>query len=81
MKSVGVFCLLSAVVLVTSRPETYTDRFDNINLQEIIDNHRLLKAYINCILDVGKCTNEGRELKSKLKLSLLFNVRNDFLFF
>ncbi|CAG9563990.1 unnamed protein product [Danaus chrysippus] len=67
MKCVGVLCLLSVVAMVAARPETYTDRFDNINLQEIINNHRLLKAYINCVLEKGKCTNEGRELKTHIK--------------
>nr|QJX59148.1 chemosensory protein [Dioryctria abietella] len=43
--------------------ETYTDRYDDINVDEILQNRRLLTPYIKCILDQGRCTPEGKELK------------------
>nr|UNG39403.1 chemosensory protein 9 [Apocheima cinerarius] len=55
-------CLAAAVVA-----EKYTDKYDNINLQEILENKRLLLAYIDCIMERGKCTPEGKELKDNLQ--------------
>lgn len=45
--------------------DKYTDKYDKIDLDEILGNKRLLQAYVNCILDKGKCTPEGKELKGK----------------
>ncbi|XP_041985020.1 uncharacterized protein LOC121737412 [Aricia agestis] len=56
-------CLIGSVVA----SDRYTDKYDNIDLDEILDNRRLLVAYANCILDKGKCTPEGRELKEHLQ--------------
>ncbi|XP_014365770.2 uncharacterized protein LOC106716719 [Papilio machaon] len=69
MNSLTVVCLLAAVAIATAMPspsETYTDRFDNIDLDEIIANRRLLVPYIHCVLDKGKCTPDGKELKSHI---------------
>lgn len=62
-----ILCVFALIAVASSRPQSkYTDRFDNINVDEILVNKRLLSAYIMCVLDKGKCTNEGRELKCKL---------------
>ncbi|KAI8420196.1 hypothetical protein MSG28_008747 [Choristoneura fumiferana] len=50
--------------------EKYTDKYDKIDLDEILENKRLLQAYVNCILDKGKCTPEGKELKDHLEDAL-----------
>ncbi|XP_026320510.1 ejaculatory bulb-specific protein 3-like [Hyposmocoma kahamanoa] len=46
--------------------EKYTDKYDSLNIDEVIANKRLLNAYNKCVLDQGKCTSEGRELKSHI---------------
>jgi hypothetical protein len=59
--------LLAALVLAEAarirRDEKYTTKYDNINLDEILDSDRLLDNYIRCLLEKGKCTPEGIELK------------------
>lgn len=45
--------------------DTYTTKFDNIDYEEILRSDRLLKNYINCLLDRGGCTAEGKELRSE----------------
>lgn len=57
--------ILSAVLTLTgfSAAEQYTDRYDNLNVDEIIANRRLLEPYIKCVLEKGKCTAEGKEMK------------------
>ncbi|CAH0713323.1 unnamed protein product, partial [Brenthis ino] len=61
-KSIVLLCCFMASVLAVP-VEKYTDKYDHINVQEIIENKRLLEAYVNCILDKGKCTPEGKEMK------------------
>jgi len=62
----AVFCLL-AVISVYVYAEEYTNKFDNINVDEILNNNRLLKRYVDCLLDKPdvRCPAEATELKSE----------------
>nr|AOG12887.1 chemosensory protein [Eogystia hippophaecolus] len=62
-----LFLTIGLTLVCLSIGEQYTDRYDNINVQEVLDNKRLFNAYMKCILDKGSCTPEGRELKSHIK--------------
>nr|QKK82663.1 chemosensory protein [Histia rhodope] len=65
MKSVTILCLL--VALSSALPQNkYTDRYDNIDLDEILGNRRLLVPYVKCMLDQGPCTPEGKELRTHI---------------
>ncbi|CAH2042433.1 unnamed protein product, partial [Iphiclides podalirius] len=59
----SILTSLLALAVVIFADERYTDRYDNLNLDEIMSNKRLLTSYIKCILDKGRCTPEGKELK------------------
>lgn len=63
-------CIVLSVVLVCGKPQegTYTNKYDNFDLDSVLNNRRLLENYVNCALDKGKCTKEAAELKSKLKV-------------
>ncbi|CAH0713320.1 unnamed protein product, partial [Brenthis ino] len=61
-------CFLASVLAVPV--EKYSDRFDYINLQEILDNPKLLRGYSNCALEKGPCTPEGKELKEHIQDAL-----------
>ncbi|XP_013162800.1 PREDICTED: ejaculatory bulb-specific protein 3-like [Papilio xuthus] len=65
MKSKAALVLMC--VLAAALAESYSDKYDNIDLQEIADNDRLLDAYANCLLEKGKCSPEGKELKGHMK--------------
>nr|QUP79550.1 chemosensory protein 4 [Monochamus saltuarius] len=60
-----VFTLIAGVL-----SEEYTSKYDNIDLDAIIKNDRLLKSYVDCLLDRGKCTNEAAELKKHIPEAL-----------
>ncbi|KOC61896.1 Ejaculatory bulb-specific protein 3 [Habropoda laboriosa] len=66
----SVICLflLVAVAYVAARPEgeTYTNKFDHINVDQILQSDRLLTNYYKCLMDEGRCTPEGNELKKIL---------------
>ncbi|CAK1552545.1 unnamed protein product [Leptosia nina] len=70
MKSVIVLCFVALMAYASARPEQYTDKFDNVNLDEILDNPRLLLPYLKCITDEGKCTPDGKELKAHIQEAL-----------
>lgn len=45
--------------------QKYTTKYDNIDIDEILKSDRLFKNYFNCLMDIGKCTPPGSELKRK----------------
>ncbi|XP_014365820.2 ejaculatory bulb-specific protein 3 [Papilio machaon] len=59
--------LIILLCVVASVWSTYTDKYDNINIDEILGNEVLLENYVNCIMDKGRCTPEGKELKNHIK--------------
>ncbi|XP_015585231.1 ejaculatory bulb-specific protein 3 [Cephus cinctus] len=60
-------CLI-LLVLVTAAfaAEKYPSKYDDIDVERILSNSRVLTNYIRCMLDEGSCTAEGRELKKTL---------------
>lgn len=71
------FVFIAFVVVITiaasNAAEKYTNKFDNVDVDSILNNDRILNNYIKCLLEKGPCTQEGRELKSKLKCSPLLS--------
>jgi len=64
----AVLCLFAVIsVIYADTPNGYTNKFDNIDVDQILTNERLLKRYIDCILDKPKvrCPAEAVELKSE----------------
>ncbi|XP_075981784.1 allergen Tha p 1-like [Anticarsia gemmatalis] len=72
MKSFTVFCVLFLAGVALARPneEKYTDRYDNVDLDEVLGNKRLLGPYIKCILDQGRCAPDAKELKEHIREAL-----------
>jgi len=50
----------------------YSDLYNNIDVDAIINSDRLLNQYMNCVLDKGPCTADGRSLKRKYIYSLSY---------
>lgn len=42
-----------------------TNKQKQIGIDTLLNNNIVLTKYINCLLDQGPCTRDGRELKSK----------------
>ncbi|XP_029032665.1 ejaculatory bulb-specific protein 3-like [Osmia lignaria lignaria] len=55
-----------AVLVCALANEKYTTKYDNIDLDQILKSDRLLNNYVNCLLDLGSCTPDGKELKKSL---------------
>ncbi|XP_045501653.1 allergen Tha p 1-like [Colias croceus] len=70
MKYLIAFCVIALAVVSNARPDTYTNKYDGIDLKEILNNRRLLVPYVKCALEQGKCSPEGKELRSHIKEAL-----------
>lgn len=74
MPKFAFYCLLalfSVSVIAANegeqQPETkYDIKYDNIDIDELLKSDRLLTNYINCLMEEGPCTEDGRELKETL---------------
>lgn len=64
MKSAISMVFLLGIICV-ALAQKYPVKFDNINIETVLSNDRVLTNYIKCLLEKGACTREGRELKSK----------------
>uniref|UniRef100_A0A1V1WBX1 Chemosensory protein 16 n=1 Tax=Mythimna separata TaxID=271217 RepID=A0A1V1WBX1_MYTSE len=65
MKTILVLCVLIAAVC--ARPEaTYDTRYDNFDVESLVENVRLLKSYGHCFLGTGPCTAEGSAFKKTI---------------
>ncbi|KAG6454412.1 ejaculatory bulb-specific protein 3 [Manduca sexta] len=58
--------VLTFLVAACFAAEKYNPKYDNFDVDTLISNERLLKAYINCFLDKGRCTPEGTDFKKAL---------------
>ncbi|XP_050513905.1 ejaculatory bulb-specific protein 3-like [Diabrotica virgifera virgifera] len=65
MKSVSVL-VFAAVLAVVYGQNKYTNKYDNVDVDMILKNERVLTNYIKCMMEEGPCTAEGRELKKTL---------------
>lgn len=62
MKSIILLFCFAAFVIAE---ETYDTSSDNINLDELLGNERLITSYSKCLINQGPCTPEVKKLKGK----------------
>lgn len=76
MKAALIFFIIVAVQYGSAQKQ-YTNKFDNVDVDGVLSNNRILTNYIKCLMDKGPCTQEGRELKSKyylLNMHMFVNI-------
>ncbi|XP_046418790.1 ejaculatory bulb-specific protein 3-like [Neodiprion virginianus] len=62
MKGGVIFLTLFTLVFANN----YSSKYDNVDVDRILSNDRILTNYIRCLMEEGPCTAEGRELKKTL---------------
>lgn len=65
--SIAMIALLGMIAVAVS--QKVSPRLDNVNIEAVLSNDRVLTNYIKCLLDQGACTREGRDLKRKDQFS------------
>lgn len=72
-----VFLTIGLLLLINfvncEEDSTYDIKYDNIDIDEILKSERLLSNYINCLMDEGPCSQDGRELKETLPDAVITN--------
>ncbi|XP_063702556.1 ejaculatory bulb-specific protein 3-like [Culicoides brevitarsis] len=66
MKFLIALSLLLAVAAAAPAEQKYTTKYDGINLDEILKSDRLFNNYYKCLMDEGRCSPDGKELKARL---------------
>lgn len=69
MKCVLVLCAFATVAFAAA--DHYTTKYDNIDIDAILANERLTTNYVNCLLDKGKCNEDGKTLKEVIPDALI----------
>ncbi|XP_031331578.1 uncharacterized protein LOC116162168 [Photinus pyralis] len=65
--TVTIFLLtLSCIKNGFGEDTKYSTKYDNFEVDTIINSPRLLKNYVNCVTDNGPCTAEGEEMKKNI---------------
>ncbi|XP_033216188.1 ejaculatory bulb-specific protein 3-like [Belonocnema kinseyi] len=68
MKAIIFLLVLVSVALAQDK---YATKYDNIDVDKILQNTRVLTNYIKCMLEEGSCTADARELKKTLPDALV----------
>lgn len=53
----------SPVAQMNNNGDAYDSKFDNVDLDEILSQERLLNNYIKCLENAGPCTPDAKMLK------------------
>nr|ALZ41689.1 chemosensory protein 1 [Liriomyza sativae] len=61
-----IFVFIAIVQCILAAKKEYTSKYDNVDVDSVLSNNRILNNYLNCLKDKGPCTPEGRELKRLL---------------
>lgn len=74
MKYLAAFVFAAVVAIAVARPDDkYTTKYDGVDIDEILKSDRLFNNYFKCLMDKGKCTPDGSELKRVLPDALKTN--------
>ncbi|XP_049832419.1 ejaculatory bulb-specific protein 3-like [Schistocerca gregaria] len=65
---VRTFVALLVLGALVAAQDKYTTKFDSVNLDDILNNDRLLNKYAQCLLDADdrNCTPDAKELKKAI---------------
>ncbi|KAF5301381.1 hypothetical protein FQA39_LY10779 [Lamprigera yunnana] len=66
MKCIVVFFLCATLATIASGEEMYSDQYDSVDIDEILNSDRLLSNYFNCLKTGQKCTPDGQKLREIL---------------
>lgn len=55
-----------SMIVVVSATDKYTNKYDDVDIDEILASDRLFGNYFKCLVGKGNCPPDGRELKKVL---------------
>ncbi|XP_014215626.1 ejaculatory bulb-specific protein 3-like [Copidosoma floridanum] len=72
----NAYLVLASVVWVSvlgGEEVRYTTKYDNVDIESVIGNERLLAGYVGCLLETKPCSPDAAELKRNLPDALATN--------
>uniref|UniRef100_R4FKV6 Putative insect pheromone-binding family n=1 Tax=Rhodnius prolixus TaxID=13249 RepID=R4FKV6_RHOPR len=58
--------MLAALVACSLAADRYNTKYDHLDLDQILNNERIYKKYLECLIRRGKCTPDARDLRDAL---------------
>ena len=59
-------CLATASFVLSAEDNSkYTTKYNNFDIDSVLNNEKILKNYVNCLVGEGNCTPQGRDLASE----------------
>ncbi|XP_068620573.1 ejaculatory bulb-specific protein 3-like [Battus philenor] len=52
-----------ATILILVRADFYSSRYDDFDVEPLLENDRILLSYTKCFLDQGPCTPDAKDFK------------------
>ncbi|XP_059060887.1 ejaculatory bulb-specific protein 3-like [Achroia grisella] len=70
MKMIWLLIIVVATLSTTVAADFYSSRYDNFDVQPLLDNNRILLSYAKCFLDQGPCTPDAKDFKKVIPEAL-----------
>ncbi|XP_049877120.1 ejaculatory bulb-specific protein 3-like [Pectinophora gossypiella] len=64
-----VFVITTCVLAIVAA-DFYSSRYDNFDVQPLLENDRILLSYTKCFLDQGPCTPDAKDFKKVIPEAL-----------
>lgn len=65
--------MLAALVACSLAADRYNTKYDHLDLDQILNNERIYKKYLECLIRRGKCTPDARDLRGMF-FTILHNI-------
>lgn len=62
--------LIFAALAAVATAQQSTEALENIDVDSVLKNDKLVRRYISCVLDKGRCERNGQDLKGNIQLLL-----------
>nr|AII01043.1 chemosensory protein [Dendrolimus kikuchii] len=56
--------VMVVIAVAAARPGNPYEKFDNLDVDEVLGNSKLTTSLLKCMVDDGRCTPEGTDLKN-----------------
>ncbi|XP_073953852.1 allergen Tha p 1-like isoform X2 [Choristoneura fumiferana] len=65
-----ILCIILITALSVSTADFYSSKYDDFDIQPILENDRIMLSYTKCFLDKGPCTPDAKDFKKVIPEAL-----------
>lgn len=67
-----VMCLFIVAIATIVAGDFYSAKYDDFDVEPLLENDRILLSYTKCFLDQGPCTPDAKDFKSTIAFYFVF---------